>query len=156
MGSKANYIKASACLSPPEGFSTCGARKLSPSIQFPCTFLAKKYLKALSGIASTLMQQALNSPTPSNNHFPPPSAPKVAAPSPPKCVLLLSHNPAPVSHPKEGQGSRGAGEQGRGNTIFLTQDVFLYIGFFRYQTLYIGLDKMHDSLTCHHCLTPNT
>ena len=46
-----------------------------------------------------------------------------------------------------GQGSRGAGEQGRGNTIFLTQDVFLYIGFFRDQTLYIGLDKMHPTLT---------
>jgi len=35
------------------------ARKMSLSIQFPCTFSGEKRLKALSGIAYTLMQQSL-------------------------------------------------------------------------------------------------
>ncbi|NES22246.1 MAG: hypothetical protein F6K41_25820 [Symploca sp. SIO3E6] len=55
--------------------------------------------------------------------------------------------------------SGGAEERrsgGRRIQFSLTLEVFPYIGFFRTTTPYMGVDKMHNPLTCHQCLTHNT
>ncbi|NES22821.1 MAG: hypothetical protein F6K41_28845 [Symploca sp. SIO3E6] len=53
----------------------------------------------------------------------------------------------------EEQRSGGAEERrsgGRRIQFSLTLGVSPYIGFFRTTTPYMGVDKMHDLLTCHH------
>jgi len=54
----------------------------------------------------------------------------------------------------EEQRSRGAEEEEYNYSD--TLGVFPYIGFFRTTTPHMRVDKMRDSLTCHHCLIPNT